>query len=134
MSGQLVMGPDVAAWVYEATGGAVGPTTQAVGYLRDGALIVGCAVEGYNGNNIYGHFRCDKAPPRHYWKALASYIFNDLGCTRLTGPVAASNTKARKLDEHIGFELEATLKGAAEDGGDMLLYVLWKDKCRFLNW
>lgn len=134
MPGELVSGQVVAQWVYEATGGCVGPHTQGIGYLRDGKLIAACAYEGYNGHNVIVHNRFEFTPPRQAWRAFVDYMFVTLGCSRATATVPASNTKARALDEHIGFELEATLKGAAEDGGDLLIYVLWKDKCRMLHW
>jgi hypothetical protein len=130
----LVAGPKVAHWVYEKTGGCVGPHTQGIGYELDGVMTAGFAFEGYNGCNVIVHNRIDGWAPRAVWKAVVTYVFVTLGCDRLTAPVPQANKKARALDEHIGLELEATLKGAAEDGGDMLLYVLWKDKCRMLGW
>ena len=45
----------------------------------------------------------------------------------------ASNTDARRFNEHLGFREEARLMGAAADGGDVLLYVMWKEECRFLG-
>jgi hypothetical protein len=47
--------------------------------------------------------------------------------------VDASNTDARRFNEHLGFCEEARLIGAAADGGDVLLYVMWKAECRFLG-
>jgi RimJ/RimL family protein N-acetyltransferase len=40
---------------------------------------------------------------------------------------------ARRLDEHLGFTHEATLRGAAPDGGDVLLYVMRREDCRFID-
>ena len=130
----IVIGQEVAAWICLKTGGCVTPNTQGIGNEIDGILTAGVSFEGWNGVNAYVHQRIDKHPPRAFWWTVADFGFNHLGCKRLTGTVAASNHQARRLDEHIGFEHEATLKGAAEDGGDLLVYVLWRDKCRFLNW
>jgi hypothetical protein len=46
--------------------------------------------------------------------------------------VDASNLEARRFNEHLGFREEARLTGAAADGGDVVLYVLWKRDCRFI--
>ena len=43
------------------------------------------------------------------------------------------NTEARRLNEHFGYQEEARLAGAAPDGGDVILYVMWRDNCRFLE-
>ena len=52
---------------------------------------------------------------------------------RISGYVNESNEVARRFDEHLGFHEEARLKGAAPDGGDVLLYVMWRDDCRFIG-
>lgn len=130
----LVTGQDVAQWVYEKTGGCVGPHTQGLGYAREGVLIAGFAFEGYNGYNVFGHSRIDAPAPRGLWKAAANHIFITMGCTRFTGYVAETNENACRLDEHVGMEYETRLAGAAHDGSDLLIYVLWKNRCRMLDW
>jgi RimJ/RimL family protein N-acetyltransferase len=54
-----------------------------------------------------------------------------LGVKRITGIVAESNLAARKFDEHIGFVLETRLKDAHPQG-DLLIYVMTPDQCRWL--
>jgi RimJ/RimL family protein N-acetyltransferase len=56
-----------------------------------------------------------------------------LGCARVTAPVEAKNLAARKFNEHIGFTQEAAMKGAASDGGDIILYVMRREDCRYVN-
>lgn len=129
-----VSGPEVVRWVFEKTGGDVTQVHQAIGQVRDGKLIAAVAYEGYNGQNIYVHQRIEEAPSRTYWWMVTDYPFNQLGCTRMTGHVEADNIKARSLDERIGFELEGCMKRAGRQGQDVLVYVLWKEKCRFLGW
>ena len=51
----------------------------------------------------------------------------------MSGYVDASNTDARRFDEHVGFQEEARLHGAAPDGGDVIIYVMHKKDCRFLG-
>lgn len=130
----FVQGKHVAHWVYEKTGGCVGPNTHGIGCHSNGILYSGLAVEGWNGHNVLVHQRHERRSSREFWKRAARYIFDELGCQRCTGLVAASNDMVLSFNKHIGFEHEATLKGAADDGGDLCVLVLWRDKCRFLNW
>lgn len=126
----IVQGLPVADWVL---GKPAHDQMTGLGCLRDDKLIAGFAFEGYGGKNVWAHQR-QEGLSRELWKAAADYVFNVMGCERVTGPVPASNVKAIKLNKHIGYELEATLKAAAPDGSDLLLMVLWRDKCRILGW
>lgn len=131
----IVSGPEIAAWVYEPLGGAYNEHSAGLGWLNsEGKLVGGFAVEGWNGQNAYVHQRQEGRTSREFWYSMADWCFNQLGCKRITGPVAGSNERAIKLNENIGFKHEATLKGAAWDGTDLHLMVLWRDDCRMLNW
>ena len=108
---------------------------KALGLERNGELVAGVLYEGYNGVNVWMHVRAEP----HRWfnyeflRYCFTYPFEELGCARVSGFVEASNERARRFDERLGFEPEAVLKGAARDGGDVILYVMWRDKCRFLT-
>ena len=109
---------------------------QAIGLRRDGELVAGVVYEGYNGKNIWMHVAAIPGArwmSRMYLHAVFAYPFGVCGCNRVSGYVNESNLAARRFDEHLGFEVEARLRGAACNGGDVLLYVLWRDKCRFLK-
>lgn len=60
------------------------------------------------------------------------YPFVQLGCERVTGLVDRKNKKARKFDEHLGFEYEAMLKRNTEKG-DTVVYRMFAEKCRWIN-
>jgi L-amino acid N-acyltransferase YncA len=130
----LASGNAVAQWVFDKTGGCTSEHTQGIGYSKNGVLQAAFAFDGYNKHSINMHNRFDGYAPKNLWRAAMDYVFITLGCKRVTGLIAASNEKSRKLAENTGFEYEATLKNAANDGGDLIVYVLWKDKCRMLNW
>lgn len=108
---------------------------QAIGLERDGELIGGVIYTGYSKHNIFMHVAGTEGVnwvTKRYVKAAFAYPFNVLNCDRITGWVEASNTKARRFDEHLGFKQEAVLEGAATDGGDVILYRMWKHECRFI--
>lgn len=108
---------------------------RCIGLRRDGELIAGVVYEGFNGRNMMIHVAA--APGRRwlvrdYLRACFLYPFQICGVERLTGYVNESNLEARRFDEHLGFKEEARLKGAAPDGGDVILYVMWKSECRYV--
>lgn len=108
---------------------------KGLGLERDGELVSGVLYEGWNRHNVWMHVAL--APGARWTKAFLLYCwhypFVELGCRRVSGYVEASNAAARRVDENLGFKPEAVLKGAAADGGDVILYVMWRDECRFLR-
>ena len=107
-----------------------------IGLENDGELIAGALYEGFNGQNVWAHLA---GKPGKRWMNRQflwygfHYPFNEMGVKRISGYVNASNTEARRLNEHFGYQEEARLKGAAPDGGDVILYVMWRENCRFLE-
>lgn len=106
---------------------------RAIGLRRDDKLVAAAIYEGFNGQNIWVHLA--GAPgkrwmTREFLRAGFAYPFLVCGVQRLSGYVNASNTDARRLNEHLGYREEARLTGAASDGGDVILYVMWRKDCR----
>jgi hypothetical protein len=98
-------------------------------------ILAGVWYEGWNGANMHIHVA---AVPGKQWMNREflwytfHYPFVECGVKRLTGWVEESNYEARHFDEHIGFKLETKLKDAAPSG-DMLIYVMRKEDCRWLD-
>lgn len=126
---------EVCDWVYSSTGGFYVPGCVGIGLARDDRLIAGVAYDGYNGAQILMHQRIDdpKAITREFVWFCFWYPFEQLKVRRVTGIVPKKNKAARRLDEHLGFKLEAVLK-AAHPTGDLCVYRLFKDECRMLSW
>ncbi len=106
---------------------------QGIGLERDGELVGGVMYEGFNGHNIWMHCAgIGRWITRDLLKAAFAYPFIQLDVLNVWGWVDASNTKARRLDEHLGFSQQAVLAGAAKDGGDVIIYRMTREECRFL--
>lgn len=109
---------------------------RCIGLRKRGELVAAAIYEGFNGQNIWVHLAgvpgC-RWMTRAFLRAGFAYPFNVCGVKRLSGYVNASNTQARRLNEHFGYQEEARLVGAAPDGGDVILYVMWRENCRFLE-
>lgn len=109
---------------------------KGVGLEKDGELIAGVIYEGYNQHNVWMHVAAEPGGRwlnKEYLRYCFHYPFVELGCKRVSGYVEASNSDARRFDEHLGFKQEAVLQGAASNGGDVILYVMWREDCRYLE-
>lgn len=125
-------------WAYVAGMAAVPASTnmKAIGLERDGKLIAGVLYEGFNHHNVWMHVAAEpggKWMTRPYLRYCFEYPFNELGVDRVSGFVEARNERARRFDEHLGFKQEAILSGAASDGGDVIVYVMRREDCRYLE-
>lgn len=108
---------------------------KGIGLEQDGKLVAGVVYEGFNGRNMWMHVAAEPGArwlTRAYLKACFAYPFIQCGVDRVSGYVNASNTAARRFDEHLGFEQEAVLRGAAPDGGDVVIYMMPKARCRYV--
>jgi RimJ/RimL family protein N-acetyltransferase len=109
---------------------------KGLGLERDGELVAGVLYEGFNRHNIWMHVAAEPGKKwlnKEFLRYCFHYPFVELGCKRVSGYVEASNADARKFDEHLGFRQEAVLQEAASDGGDVILYVMRREDCRYLE-
>ena len=97
--------------------------------------IAACLFEGSNEASIMLHIATDgtkKWMNREYLWFVFYYPFIQLGINKIIAPIESTNRQCSTFVEHIGFALEATLKGCAPDG-DLLIYTMSKDQCKWLN-
>ena len=69
---------------------------------------------------------------REYLWFVFHYPFIQLGVRKIISPVESENRDSVRFIRHIGFDLEATLKDAAPKG-DLLIFTMTKDQCRWLS-
>jgi len=108
---------------------------QGIGLKREGELIAGVLYEGFNGQSVWMHVAAmpgKRWMTRDYLRACFQYPFLQLGVESVFGWVTADNEEAQRFDEHLGFTVDAVLKGAGPHGVDVLLYRMRRDQCRFL--
>jgi hypothetical protein len=98
-----------------------------------GELKAVVCFDSYNGVNISMHVAA--VPGKHWlnrnflWYSFY-HPFEELQCKRITTVVASCNVEVRRFMDNLGFTLEATLKDA-HPAGDLLIYVMYKDQCRW---
>lgn len=108
---------------------------QGIANERDGKIVGGVLYDAYNGSNVWMHVAGTEGinwVTKSLLRASFAYPFVQLKCQRITGWVEASNEQARRFDEHVGFKQEAVLERAAKDGGDVIIYRMFRHECRFI--
>ena len=126
-----VIGP----WVCDRLGGKFDPVNDAaIGLERNGSLVAGVVYDNFLGRSICMHVAAEGRHwlTRDFLRAAFFYAFETAGVHKVIGAVDSSNLQARRFDEHLGFVLEAVLTGAAKNG-DLLLYSMTRQQCRFLK-
>ena len=66
------------------------------------------------------------------FRHTAHYAFRQCGLKRLTGMVPTNEPRTIEFDKKLGYEEEFVLKDGAP-GADMMVLVLWPEKCRWLQ-
>lgn len=109
-------------------------TDIGIGWAKNGELVAGVAYADWNGPNIVCHIAAEgkRWATRYYLWAIFDYPFNQLNCKRITVCVGEGNSTSQLFVEHLGFRLEATLS-AAHPTGDLLVYVMWKEWCKWIS-
>jgi len=112
-----------------------GDGQKGLGLVSDSEMVAGVIYDEYNGHNIFMHVAARHEKnwlTREYLRLSFHYPFNQLGCSRVTGWIEDSNTKSKRFAEHLGFKKEAVLNGAATDGGDVILYRMLREECKYV--
>lgn len=107
----------------------------AVGLLRDENIIAAVIYSNFNGVNVDAHILSDGSKQwldRRFLQFMFDYPFNNMLATRITGYVDADNLAARKFDERLGFEMEGLMERASGNGGDIIIYRMFREDCRFI--
>lgn len=134
---QILVGMDdfVGPWVAKWCGANfIKGACSTIGLAEDGKIIAGVLYEAWNGANLSMHVAAEgrRWLTRDFLFACFDYPFNQLKVKRVTGLVPSMNLEAQRFDEHLGFRREAILKDAYP-GGDLIIYSMFRDDCRWLN-
>ena len=108
---------------------------NALGLVNSGTLVAGViynCFEGMNCNMHVGAIDGSKWMTQEFLHAAFDYPFNQLRMRRVTACIHSSRNKAISFVKNLGFEYEGRMKHYYENG-DMLLYGMLREKCRFLD-
>jgi len=120
----------VGAWVSERTGHLVPwGSFYAMGAETNGQITSGVVFNNFNESNATCHIAVSK-PNKLFLELIdhaIKYAFELCKLRRLTGFVAETNSKALRLDKHIGFVEEGVMEKAGANGQDVIVLVLWPE-------
>jgi RimJ/RimL family protein N-acetyltransferase len=133
---RIVIGQPVVDWVarHQKRGEGYG-LSAGIGMEENGELIAGVVYNEWNHVNINMHVASvgnRRWMTREYLWMCFDYPFNQLKVKRITGFIEDENLDAIRFDEHLGFKYETRMKDAYVNG-DILIYVMRREDCRFLN-
>lgn len=130
----IVHGPDVCHWVGVHSGGEYHGGGQGIGILKDGRIVCGVLFENCNGRSIQIHVALEPGQrmTREWLYVLFGYAFNQLGVSKIIGPIDSENKASLRFTRHIGFVDEAVIKDAGKHG-DLCILTMTRQQCRFLK-
>lgn len=124
----------VAAWAKERLPNFIGWSGyyQAIGRERNGELDAAVVYTNAAGNNIVASIVLERPLTKQFLRAVLHYPFWQLRMHRITVLVEEWNERSFGLCEHLGFMVEGRMRGAASDGGDIIVMGLLKSECKWL--
>jgi L-amino acid N-acyltransferase YncA len=106
--------------------------SNAIGWLKDGQVCAGVWYEDYNQVSVMCHIAITGKMTPEYLNIIFDYPFVQLGVDKIVVPVLSDNEASIKFVKNLGFEEKARLLDISPNG-DMLFFVMTKDKCRFIG-
>lgn len=100
-----------------------------------GELLGGVAAEDYNGSNCFITMASNGSKnwgSRAFIEFVFDYLFNQIGCRRVTGLVNSTNPVAIEINRKLGFECEAVLWDACPNG-HVYVFRMLKEDCKWLK-
>lgn len=107
---------------------------RSLGFTHGAKLIAGASFFRDNGVNCEVAFASEDPRwlNRETLRLLFEYPFRQLKLRRLTAIADSRNHESLKLIEALGFEYEATLLRATDDG-DLIVFRMFEESCRWLS-
>ena len=107
----------------------------AIGVEENGVFLAVAVFDRYRGHDIEISFAADSPrwARRGVIRGIFHYPFVQLGCVRLTTITAENNTRARRLDEGLGFVLEGIHPNGLAPGVTAVSYGMQRSECKWLG-
>lgn len=128
---KTVLGP----WICKRIGKIWYPEgKETIGLVDSERILAAVLFEDYAGLSMTCHVALADAhvPLRKLIAAAFRYAFVSLHVERLMGVVNSNNKAALRFDYKLGFEPVATLPRMYADGGDAVIFLMERSKCRWI--
>ena len=124
---------EIGYWVAKrVNGGYFKERSQSIGLKKDGKIVAGVIYQDYNNRSIVCHIAIDGRMTKDFLWVIFDYPFKVCEVEKIIVPVASENKKSNKIVTNMGFTEEARIKDCHPDG-DIILYTLKREDCRFLG-
>lgn len=118
----------VARFVGERIGSVIYPPFTAIGIERDGEIVAGAVFNCFTGHDVEITV-AGTGWTRAFFRAVASYVFDQLGCVRLQLTTESEDTA--RLAERLGGVREGILRDKFGAGRDGIVLGILRGECRF---
>lgn len=124
----IVTDDRVARFVSTQMGIGFSPPYQSMGIEKDGKIIAGVIFNVFEGADLHvtiaGH-----GWTRSFMKAVGSYVFQQLGCLRMT--TQTERPEIVRLAERLGGQVEGCLRNHFGPGRDAFIVGILKEEWKF---
>jgi RimJ/RimL family protein N-acetyltransferase len=126
----IVTGDRVAKYVSEKIGRALCPPYTAMGIERDGEIVAGTVFNQFEGADVHVTVAGRRdAFSRKYLKAVGNYVFNQLGCIRMT--IISEQPEVIQIATRLGAQTEGRIRNHFGAGRDGILLGILKEEWKF---
>jgi hypothetical protein len=126
----IVDGEGVARFVSESLGFALCPPSDAVGTVRDGKIINGILLSGFDHKDVRITV-AGKGWTREFLTALGEYVFGQLGCIRAT--FVTEQPKVVEYAKRLGGEVEGVMRSHFGPGRDGVIIGVLAEHYRYVR-
>ncbi len=124
----IVDGERVARFVSQDLGFALCPPYYALGMERDGQITGGAILNHFEGVDVHVTM-AGKRWSLEFTRALGRYIFDTLGCERMTGITERDHIV--RLVKRLGGQVEGCLRNHFGRGRDGIVVGILRDEWRY---
>lgn len=107
-----------------------------IGWLTREGLQIVVGFNSFVGRTCHMHVAMREGyrfTPRAMLRACFGYAFEQAGCQVVFGMVNSKNEAAMRYNRHLGFVERLRYPGLHDDGGDLVLFEMRRESCRYLE-
>jgi L-amino acid N-acyltransferase YncA len=126
----------MASMLKEKAGVALTPTDVLIGWVYNDKLCIVVAFTSWLGKTCQMHVAMEEGyhfSPKDMLRECFKYAFGLAGREVVFGVVNSKHERTMKYDQRLGFKEVFRYPGMHEDGGDIVLFAMTKEDCKWLD-
>lgn len=128
MTWTIEAGDAAVEWVAARLGVSFPRGSTALALARGGEIVGGAVFCGFTGRDIEASVAASRtlAWPRGFLARVGAYVFDELGCARMTVLTRATNRAVIRIAPRLGAVREGLKRDYFEDGADAVVFGILK--------